>query len=120
MKFRIFNNRGKFMPELCCGKPMWTTSNRETTHYEREYSCWFNSYAFGDKYQLHITPSIHIDLWHKGVLSSIDDLGTVSHSCAIGITFWNWNGSFRFMRVLNTKTTEEINKFLEKAFRHVL
>ena len=112
MKFKLFNNRGEFMPELCCGKPMWTTSNGETTHYEREYSFWFSSYSVGDKFQLHITPSIYINLWSKGVLS--DDLGSVSHSCGIGIAFLNWNGSFTFMRSLHTKTTEEVNKCLEK------
>jgi hypothetical protein len=46
-------------------------------------------------------------------------LGSVSHSCDIGIAFWNWNGSFTFMRGLNTNTTEEVNKCLEKnGFQH--
>ena len=114
MKFKIFNNRGVFVPRLCCGKPMWTSTNGETTHYEREYSCWFNSYSFGGKHHLHIIPSIYINLWDKGVLSSIDDLGTVSHSCGIGIRFWDWYGDFTFMKSLNTKTTEEINKGLKE------
>lgn len=113
MKFRIFNSRGKFCPELSCGKPMWTTTNGEKTHYEREYTCWFSSYSFGNKSKIHITPSIFVDLWHKGVLSSLDDLGSISHTCAVGISFWNWYGSFTFMKVLNTKTTEEINKNLK-------
>ena len=119
MKFRIFNNRGVFVPRLCCGKPMWTSTNGETTYYEREYSCWFSSFSVGDKFQLHITPSIYINLWRKGVLSSLDDLGSISYSCGIGITFLNWNGSFTFMKSLNTKTAEEVNKCLEKnGFQH--
>ena len=90
MKIRFFDNRGRFMPELSCGKPMWTTTNGETTHYEREYSCWFSSYSFGDKHQLDITPSIFVNLWDKGSLCTEDTLGTITHSCGIGIRFWTW------------------------------
>jgi hypothetical protein len=112
MKIRFFDNRGRFMPELSCGKPMWTTTNGQKTHYEREYSCWFTSHSFGDRSEVHITPSIFVDFWNKGGLSSISDLGTITHSCGIGIRFWNWYGTFTFMRALNTKTSEEINKGL--------
>jgi len=32
----------------------------------------------------------------------------------IGIRFWTWYGGITFMRALNTKTAEEINKNLSK------
>lgn len=109
MKFKLFNSRGRFAPELSFGRAMWTTKDGKTTHYEREYICWFNSYSF-DKFQLLITPAIFINKWSRGALSSDDALGSESYSCGIGISFWSWNGSFTFMKVKNTKTTEEINK----------
>ena len=115
MKFRMFDKRGKFSPLLSCGKPMWTTSNGETTHYEREYQMWLYSNKFAGKHQLDITPSIFVNLWHKGVSLGTDDaLGTITHSFGIGIRFWTWYGGITFMRVLNTKTAEEINKNLSK------
>ena len=113
MKFKILNSRGKFQPELSLGAPMWTTRDGQKTHHATEYACWFASHKHGDTTQLIIIPTIFINTWHRGVLSSIDELGTISYNCSIGIKFWNWYGTFTFMRVLNTKTTAEINKNLE-------
>ncbi len=70
--------------------------------------------TFAGKHQLDITPSIFVNLWRKGSLSTDDTLGTITHNCGIGIRFWTWYGGITFMRVLNTKTAEEINKNLSK------
>jgi hypothetical protein len=112
MKFKLFNSRGEFSPMLMCGKPMWTTTNGLHTNYERHYQMWCSSNTYAGKHQLDITPSIFVNLWHKGCLSTDDILGVTIHSCGIGIRFWTWYGSITFMRSLNTKTTEEINKVL--------
>ncbi len=119
MKFRMFDKRGKFSPLLSCGKPMWTTTDGQQTHYEREYQMWFNSKTYGNKHQVQITPSIIVNLWDKCSLTSIMELGMIAHSCGIGIRFWTWYGDITFMRALNTKTTKEVNKSLEEnGFQH--
>ncbi len=114
MKFRMFDKRGKFSPLISCGKPMWTTIDKKQTHYEREYQMWCNSNTFAGKHQLDITPSIFVNLWQEGSLSTDDILGVITHNCGIGIRFWTWYGGITFMRSLNTKTAEEINKNLSK------
>ena len=121
MKFRMFDKRGKFSPLLSCGKPMWTTTDGQQTHYEREYQMWLYSNIFAGKHQLDITPSIFVNLWRKGSLSSIMELGMINHCCGIGIRFWTWYGGITFMRALNTKTAEEINTCpTNKGFHKVL
>lgn len=57
-------------------------------------------------------PSLYILRWHRGVLSTCDSLGKVSHSISIGIEWWNFQWSIMFLKIRHTKTAEEINKEL--------
>jgi hypothetical protein len=57
-------------------------------------------------------PSLYILRWRRGILSSIDDLGTTTHSLSIGIEWWNFQCMIMFLRARHAKTTEEINKGL--------
>lgn len=113
MKFKLFNSRGKFSPTLSFGKVMWRCTNGHP-NFETEYSINFCSYKHMTMYRVYPIPSPYIIRWHRGLLSSIDDLGRSSGSLSVGIEWWNFQCSIMFLKVIHTKTTEQINEDLKK------
>ena len=113
MKFRLFNSKGKFSPTLSLGKVMWRCTDGHP-NFETEYSVSCFGYKHMNKEKVYPIPSLYILRWHKGVLSSIEDLGRSSGSVSIGIEWWNFQCSIMFLKVKHTKTTEQINEGLNK------
>lgn len=113
MKFKFFNSKGKFSPTLSLGKVMWRCTNGYP-NFETEYSISLFGYKHMNVEKVYPIPSLYILRWHRGVLSSILDLGRSSGSVSIGIEWWNFQCSIMFLKVIHTKTTEQINDDLKK------
>jgi len=113
MKFKLFNSRGKLSPSLSLGKVMWRCRDG-SPKFNNEYSLSGYAYKHMTWEKVYPIPSLYILRWHKGVLSSIDDLGTSTYSVSIGIEWWNFQCSIMFLKAKHTKTTEEINDGLKK------
>lgn len=113
MKSSLFNSRGKFSPHLKTGEVMWRCTDGHPNH-AIEYTIYFTTNTHSTNHRIHLTPTLFAYPWHKGCLSSIDDLGSVSHSITLGVEFWNSYCSMTFLRTKHTKTTAEINESLSK------
>ena len=111
MKFKLFNTRGKFCPSLFLGNVMWRCRDG-SPKFEIEYSLCYSAYKHMTWEKVYPIPSLYILRWHRGILSSIDDLGAITHSLSIGIEWWNFQYSIMFLKAKNTKTTDQINKDL--------
>jgi hypothetical protein len=111
MKIKIFNTRGKFSPTLYLGKLMWRCRDG-SPHYATEYNISAHVYRHCYSDKIYPFPALYILRWHRGIISSIDDLGIISHSISVGIEWWNFQYSIMFLKSKHTKTTEEINKTL--------